>query len=25
VKLKEPEGITGLKARWRLGYFASVQ
>lgn len=22
VKLKEPEGITGLKARWRLGYYA---
>jgi VWFA-related protein len=24
VKLKEPEGIAGLKARWRLGYYAPV-
>ena len=22
VKLSQPEGITGLKARWRLGYYA---
>jgi VWFA-related protein len=25
VKLKEPEGMTGLKARWRLGYYAPAQ
>jgi Ca-activated chloride channel homolog len=25
VKLAQPEGITGLKARWRLGYYAPTQ
>jgi Ca-activated chloride channel family protein len=25
VKLSQPEGITGLKARWRLGYYAPAQ
>jgi VWFA-related protein len=25
VKLKEPDGITGLKARWRLGYYSPDQ
>lgn len=25
VKLKEPDGITGLKARWRLGYYAPAE
>ena len=25
VKLKEPDGMTGLLARWRLGYYAPAQ
>ncbi len=25
VKLKEPDGITGLRARWRLGYYAAAE
>jgi VWFA-related protein len=25
VKLKAPDGVTGLKARWRLGYYAPME